>query len=257
MPDLPRLIGRGHGPALVVIPGIQGRWEWMAPALEALSARHRVLTFSLNAVGTRGFFDACIDYIDAGLAEEGLASAAVLGVSFGGLVAARYAGRRPRKVTRLVLASAPSPRWRPDPVSMRYTRRPRLSVPLFAVRSAARLGPEIRTGLPNWTARMTFAGRSLWRTMTHPMSPRRMASWVGAWMEADLVSDCRAIVAPTLVLTGEARLDHVVPVGSSLEYLQLIAGARHVVLPETGHIGLMTRPREFAALVTGFMEEQA
>ena len=50
-------------------------------------------------------------------------------------------------------------------------------------------------------------------------------------------------------------LTAVVPVASSLEYLDLIPGARHTVLPDTGHIGLVTRPRQFAAVVTRFLEE--
>jgi len=238
---------------VLVLPGIQGRWEWMGPALEALATRHRVLTFSLDAIEIERFFDACIDYIDASLDQAGVGPVAMVGVSFGGLVAARYAARRPNRLTRLVLLSAPSPRWRLDPVSLRYTRRPQLSLPLFALRSAVRLAPEVRAALPTWAGRLRFAGPHLWRTVRHPVSPRRMAAWVEAWTMTDLASDCRAIVTPTLVVTGEAALDRVVPVNSTLEYLQLIPGARHVILPRTGHIGLMTRPHEFAALVSEFM----
>ena len=30
---------RGAGPPLVLVPGIQGRWEWMAPAVDALAGK--------------------------------------------------------------------------------------------------------------------------------------------------------------------------------------------------------------------------
>ena len=33
---------------IVIIPGIQGRWEWMRPAINALRQEHDVSTFSLN-----------------------------------------------------------------------------------------------------------------------------------------------------------------------------------------------------------------
>ncbi len=37
----------GQGPPLVLIPGIQGRWEYLRPAIDALSRTFRVLTFPL------------------------------------------------------------------------------------------------------------------------------------------------------------------------------------------------------------------
>ncbi len=42
-----KIIDRGGGTPIVVVPGIQGRWEWMKPAIDALAQRCRVVTFSL------------------------------------------------------------------------------------------------------------------------------------------------------------------------------------------------------------------
>ena len=80
-----------------------------------------------------------------------------------------------------------------------------------------------------------------------------MARCVRAWEAQDLTADVRRITAPTLVVTGEPDLDRVVPVASSLEYLSLIPGSHHVTLDRTGHLGLVIRPGEFAALVTDFI----
>ena len=44
----------GTGPALVLIPGIQGRWEWIAPTAHALARTFRVLTFSLPGESASG-----------------------------------------------------------------------------------------------------------------------------------------------------------------------------------------------------------
>ena len=41
------VIDRGHGTPLVLVPGIQGRWEYMRPAVDALAERFRVVTFDL------------------------------------------------------------------------------------------------------------------------------------------------------------------------------------------------------------------
>ena len=42
------MIDRGSGPPIVMIPGIQGRWEWMGPAIHEVAKRCRVLTFSYD-----------------------------------------------------------------------------------------------------------------------------------------------------------------------------------------------------------------
>ena len=84
---------KGAGAAIIVVPGIQGRWEWMAPAIDALSVRFRVHTFSLQASTARSVFDDSDARIDAILDGGRLRDAAIVGVSFGGLIAARYAAR--------------------------------------------------------------------------------------------------------------------------------------------------------------------
>ena len=70
----------------------------------------------------------------------------------------------------------------------------------------------------------------------------------------DLEADCARVAAPALIVTGEAHLDHVVPVEGSAVYQQLIPHARTAVLPQTGHLGSITRPHEFAAIVRNFVE---
>ena len=61
------------------------------------------------------------------------------------------------------------------------------------------------------------------------------------------------VTAPTLVVTGEHNLDLVVPVSSTLEYLTLIPGATHAQLAGTGHLGFLSKPSEFATLVSDFI----
>jgi Predicted hydrolases or acyltransferases (alpha/beta hydrolase superfamily) len=69
----------------------------------------------------------------------------------------------------------------------------------------------------------------------------------------DVTPDCARITAPTLVVTGEPHLDHVVPVEGSSEYLRLIPDAHAVVLERTGHLGSITRPEVFARIIHRFV----
>ena len=245
----------GRGSPIVMVPGIQGRWEWMRPAIAALGQRHRVLTFSLQdaASDRHGLFESWTRMIDALIDRAGAGMAAVVGVSFGGLIAAHYAASRPGRVSALTLVSSPSPRWRLDPRSAQFAQRPTLSVPLFAIRGCYRLAPEIIAARPTWPARCRFAIEHVWRVLNAPISPRQMSRWAADWMTRDFVSDCRRIAAPTLLITGEPALDRVVPVASSVEYLELIPGTQHVVLERTGHIGLVSRPERFARVVSEFV----
>ena len=41
---------QGDGPTLVLVPGLQGRWEYVRPAVEALARYFTVVTFSLDEV---------------------------------------------------------------------------------------------------------------------------------------------------------------------------------------------------------------
>jgi pimeloyl-ACP methyl ester carboxylesterase len=247
----------GAGIPVVMIPGIQGRWEWLAPAIDRMRPDHRILTFSLGdplrEFPAEAPFDAWVTAIDRLLEQAGEAHAALIGVSFGGLIALRYAARRPGRVASLVLVATPAPDARFDRRTEGYLRHPWLASPLFAVRAAVRLGRELVAARPNWPARASLAAAYLARLVTAPSSPAAMASWALAWQRAGLSADCARVIAPTLVVTGERERDEVVPVDGTLEYLRRIGDARHVVIEGTGHIGVVTKPDRFRDLVAPFV----
>ncbi len=80
-----------------------------------------------------------------------------------------------------------------------------------------------------------------------------MAGWVREWQSLDLAAACRTIEAPVLVVTGEAALDRVVPVSSTLEYLTLLPHAVHAVIRDTGHLGVISRSQELSRLIADFI----
>ena len=249
----PAFVERGAGDLLVLVPGIQGRWEWMRPAADALARRFRVVTFSLlgepGTGGEPGAFDAYLDQIDAALEYSGSARAVVCGVSYGGLIALRYAAVRGDRASRLVLVSTPSPRWAPDARVRRYADAPRSSAIAFVAGAPRRLSHEIAAAIPGRAERLAAAARYLGSIVRNPASPRRMAARVNRIAGQDFAADARTVRAPTLVVTGEAGLDRVVPVAGTREYLELIPGSVGVTLERTGHIGLITRPEAFAEII--------
>ena len=67
----------------------------------------------------------------------------LIGVSFGGLIAACYAARRPERVTSLILVSVPAPIWKPTLGDRFCMHFPRLGMPYFAGRAIRRTAPEL------------------------------------------------------------------------------------------------------------------
>jgi pimeloyl-ACP methyl ester carboxylesterase len=281
-----QIIDRGNGPALVLIPGLQGRWEYMRPTVDALSRSFRVLTFSLDdTVGLkpdtidersldaeqreatassgrstsapsteRGGLNLYADRIASLMSEAGVERATICGVSFGGLIAARFAARFPSRCDALILVSTPGPVLRLRRRHQIYLRAPWIFGPIFLAETPWRLRPEIRSAIPDAKARRRFSLRALRTAIGAPVSLSRMAARARMISADDITPDCARITAPTLVITGERDLDHVVPVEGSSEYLRLIPNARAAVVERTGHLGSITRPDAFAGIVRAFTE---
>ena len=258
------IVDLGSGPAVVLVPGIQGRWEWLRPGVEALARDCRVVTFSLADEPTADArfdesngFRSYVDQIAEAMDQAGLARATICGASYGGLIAATFAARYPARTTALVLASAIPPSWRPDARVRFFLRAPLLLSPLFCLGSL-RMYPEIAAAAGGTLAGLRLAARHGWNALRHMFSPARMARRVrmlpGPLDGPGLQEGLASVQVPTLVLTGEDDLDRVVPAGMTRQYLSLWPHARLATIPRSGHLGVITRPADFARLVTSFID---
>jgi pimeloyl-ACP methyl ester carboxylesterase len=162
----------------------------------------------------------------------------------------------PARVSSLILASTPRPALTLRRRHQVYLKAPWFFGLFFLAETPWRLRREVRAAIPNRRERRRFALNALTTFCSAPLSPTRMAARARLVAGSTLAADCGRITAPTLVVTGEAHLDYVVPVEGSSEYLRLIPNARAAVLRGTGHIGSMTRPATFAALVRAFVDGQ-
>jgi pimeloyl-ACP methyl ester carboxylesterase len=254
-----RTVDIGSGPPVVVIPGIQGRWEWMRPGIEALARRCRVITFSFADEPTCGGrfeeangFDCYVEQVYQALSERGLTQASICGVSYGGLVAAVFAARYPARASSLVLVSPLPPSWTPDARVRLYLRAPRLLSPVFFVRSI-RLYREIAAAADGRLAALRTASRHTYNVLTHMLSPSRMTRRVRLLGQIDFERELRGLMVPTLLVTGHPGLERVIPVNASREYLALWPHIQVATLDRTGHLGIITRPDTFAAIVAPFV----
>ena len=126
-----KIVDKGSGAPLVLVPPLQGRWEYMSGTVDALAGSFRVITFSLcgergsglrfdRARGLANFESQVVQALD----DRGIDRAVICGVSFGGIVALRVAAAHPQRTAALVLASTPGPRFRLRPRHLMYARMP-------------------------------------------------------------------------------------------------------------------------------------
>jgi pimeloyl-ACP methyl ester carboxylesterase len=254
------MFDKGQGPPVVVIQGLHGRWEWTRVALEALARRCRVLSYSLAGDFGSGYrYDATLGFANYMkqladiMSAARLERAALVGISFGGFVATHFAASHGAQTSSLVLASAPGPGWTPNARQARWLSKPWLSSPVFVASSPFRLWPEVRAALGGVGPSLAFLARQGCRAAVAPAIPSLMSARIRDTSGVDVAADCARITVPTLVITGEERLDRVVPVETTKRYASMIRGARYELMTGTGHLGVLTQPDRFATLVSDFV----
>ena len=253
------IVDRGHGVPLVLVPGIQGRWEYLGRTVDALARSFRVITFPLlgeRTSGRRGGgadLDDLANQVGAVLDDRGVERAVVCGISFGGLVALRFAARQPDRAAALVLVSTPGPDFHLSSRHLMYARAPWLFGPLFLAETPRRLHAELRLAFPRIAARVQFGWQQARTLVTAPLSLEAMAARARLIGASKPDTDCSRVAAPTLVVTGEPSLDRVVRVDSTRAYLPLIRGARGVEMTGTGHVGYLTQPDRFVTAIREFV----
>ena len=244
----------------MVVQPLQGRWQWMRPFLEALAQRCRVITYTLagdfgadRTIDPAQGFDLFVRQLEDVMNRAGVERVALCGISFGGTVAVRFAALHPERVSHLIIASSPGPGFRVTAQQMTYLSRPLLTLPAFAWTALGRLHTEVVAALPQPAALLAFTVRSAIAVLRYPALPHVMAKRALLMQTVDLTSECQRVTAPTLVVTGDPSLDHVVPVESTRRYVTHIRNSQYAMMENTGHSGSLTQPERLAHIVGTFV----
>jgi len=254
--------GGDDKPVMVFVHGLSGTWQNWLLNIPAFMDSHRVIAPDLPGFGEspmpreRISIQGYARIVDGLLHALGVDSAAVIGNSMGGFVAAELALSFSTRVERLVLVSAAG-------LSIEEYRRAPLLV-----------GARIWAGTATWIGarghsvitrpRARRLGLQLIVRYPERLSPEltyeltRGAGTPGfvPAMEALLSFGYRdhlsRIEVPTLVVWGGN--DMLVPSGDARKYVELIGdNARREMFEDTGHLAMLERPSRFNRLLADFV----
>jgi pimeloyl-ACP methyl ester carboxylesterase len=242
-----RVLVAGQGEPVLFLHGAGGLlWD---PFLEALSAGHTVYAPEHPGAGDTdvlehlpGIWELVLFY-DEVLDGLGLDRVAVVGHSFGGMVAAELAANNPRRVSRLVLISAIG-LWRDD-----------APIPDIAAVPPERL-PELILADPNGP---------LAEMLTPPADdPQalfeaavRMASilhFIWPLPDRGLRDRIHRVSAPAMLLWGER--DALVPPVYADEFAGLLKQSEKVLIPDAGHLPQLEQPEPVRQAVLEFLDRR-
>lgn len=248
---------RGHGDPLVLIPGFaSGAWSWSWQADE-FAENFRTITFDPRGIersvisgGETVSIGMIVEDIAAMLDELEIASAHVLGISFGGFVAQKLALRYPSRVNKLVLAStsfggpnhvAPSMQ-----VLAAFSSTEGLnSVERIRKYMAVAFTPEFAEAHAETVERFC-------QLRNENVVPREVyMQQLQAALSFNVEDDVSRIEHETLVITGDE--DVVVPPQNSRNLADAIPRARLAVIQGTGHMAFVEKADEFNRLVMDFL----
>jgi poly(3-hydroxyalkanoate) depolymerase len=251
---------RGDGPPLLLLTGIGASLELSVP-LERELNRHGLQTISLDAPGTGGStryprrkrMPGIARTVERTLDVLGYDRVDLLGVSFGGVLAQQLAHQAPTRVRRLVLAAtaagAPflggvpgSPGALLTLATPRRYRSPdhyrRVAGPLYGGAARQDADALLHGSAARFSEAPTPSG--------YLDQLYAIALWTGLpWLWR--------LPQPTLVLAGDD--DPIVPVVNGRILAGLIPDARLQIVRGGGHLFLLERPAEMAALIAGFLAQ--
>ena len=155
----------------------------------------------------------------------GVERAVICGVSFGGLIALRYAARRPDRTDALILVSTPGPRWKVKPRSRALHEVADAEQPPVLRRRVRPILAGAARHVSGCQRSGSGSAPAPWRgVLAAPAIPSRMSRRAQLAEQERFDCDCASVKAPTLVITGERDLDRVVQYDETMDYVALIPG---------------------------------
>jgi pimeloyl-ACP methyl ester carboxylesterase len=243
---------KGHGQNLLFLHAGHG-FEPDDPLVTALSKHFRVFAPSHPGFGASGkpdhlnsMEDLVFFYLDL-IEELQLSDLIVVGVSFGGWIAAELATRGTGRISKLVLI---------DAVGVKFSGRETRDIKDIFATSLEEI-PEIF--FHDQAKAMALLGNFDFKNMSLESTTRfarnrealLLFGWSPTLYNPKLLGRLYRVHVPVLVLWGAD--DAVVPVEYGKKYAASFSDGKFAVVKNAGHYGYLEQPAEFAREVTEFL----
>ena len=250
---------QGAGEPLVLIHGAQGDQSMFAGIAPAFANQFRVLTFDQRGSGLSEKPD--MEYSMALLADDtaalmehvGFASAHIIGVSMGGMIAQEFALRHPHKVRSLVLGCTTpggpkAVRIGGEALTTAYSTEPLSPEERGRALAEAAFTKGYIAQHPEVIPAMIEARRQ------RPLDPVALSHRMKAAYAHDAYDQLPHVACPTLVITGKD--DALISWENSRILAERIPGAKLVLLEPAGHVFWLEQPEHSRAAILAFLQEQ-
>ena len=241
----------GSGPPVVFLHGAGGlTWDLflddLAKSFTVYAPAHPGTAGDPDAVrNIRGLWELVLYYYEL-FDKLGLRSPAVIGSSFGGMVAAEVAATNPDRVSRLVLL-APIGLWRDDQPVRDWMAMPAEELnglvfydpegPLAKELTAVPEDPEEKQDMEiKRTWALACTGEFVWPIPDKGLSRR-----------------IHRVTAPTLIVWG--KQDGLVPPVYAEEFASRLKDARVEMIDKAGHVAQLEQREQVTRLVTDFLRQ--
>jgi pimeloyl-ACP methyl ester carboxylesterase len=243
----------GEGPPLVLVPGLAGGFGLLGPLARLLATRFRVISYQLRGeddcfalrqrFGLRDLVNDLAEFIE----WHNLERPAVLGVSFGGVLALEFAARYPNRLEELIIQGAGA---RLEKTLLQQIAGIILSkYPLPSDNAFVnQFFNLLFGGRQNPGPLFEFVTQQCWQTDQGVMAHRlRLVE------DFNLGRRLEQIRARTLVMVGDRDL--LVSEQSLRALYQGVATCKFVRLARCGHLAFVTDPNQVANEVTDFLRQ--
>lgn len=261
----------GDGPPVLVVHGgpVLDHGYMVAP-LRPLAAGHRLVYFDQRLSGrSAGVVDSASVRLDTMVADMegirralGLERVHVVGHSWGGLLAMKYALAHPERTASLVLVSPMAPSaalWQEQEQILSSSLQPRDTAGMGALRASPAFAagePEAIERLLQLSFRAQLADPALADTLRFHIGrdygerSRQFGFLVPDLIDYDFTGELPGLSVPTLIVYGA---DERGAAAGADSLRALIRGARSEAIPAAGHFAFVEQPSAFLELVSAFL----
>jgi 3-oxoadipate enol-lactonase len=242
----------GRGPHVVLLHPVGLDLTFWDDVVALLSDRFRILRVDLRghgrsppAVSGARLEDHAQD-VHAVIAHEKFGPAAIVGLSFGGMVTQTVGLDHPEDTSALVICGCPC--------TLPPQGREMMTGRAVAAEKDG-MAPVVDATLERWFTKPFIESGKAEPTRRRLLSDDPLG-WAGGWRAIaalDTAPHLSRIKVPALCIAGE--LDPAAPPAALAEIAKRIPGAMHMVLPGAPHMMQIETPKLFAEAVGGFLSQ--